>query len=182
MNATHLRIISCPREGGEMTGYNPDQQPKCRLTESAFRDDRLKPFFSNVLRLHREEQLGFRRESNVFLGGRGRARGGRRAFASPHPSQETGKDGHPTKIAEAAARRAAVPDLQDLRVSRMAARACHELMRARPDLTFTGFWLLRSGPGSSVFLGTADWYSTVFPRRQSRPRGPSAPPSARRPC
>src|SRR3989454_6941072 len=39
MNATHLRIISCPREGGEMTGYNPDQQPKCRLTESAFRDD-----------------------------------------------------------------------------------------------------------------------------------------------
>src|SRR3989441_12403433 len=40
MNATHLRIISCPREGGEMTGYNPDQQPKCRLTESAFRDDK----------------------------------------------------------------------------------------------------------------------------------------------
>src|SRR3989442_3459329 len=39
MNATHLRIISCPGEGGEMTGYNPDQQPKCRLTESAFRDD-----------------------------------------------------------------------------------------------------------------------------------------------
>src|SRR5207302_9658104 len=39
MNATHLRIISCPREGGEMTGYNPDQQPKCRLTESAFRDE-----------------------------------------------------------------------------------------------------------------------------------------------
>src|SRR5712691_8988159 len=34
MNATHLRIISCPREGGEMTGYNPDQQPKCRLTEA----------------------------------------------------------------------------------------------------------------------------------------------------
>jgi len=32
-----------------MTGYNPDQQPKCRLTESAFRDDRLKPFFSNLL-------------------------------------------------------------------------------------------------------------------------------------
>src|SRR3989441_12598554 len=49
MNATHLRIISCPREGGEMTGYNPDQQPKCGLTESAFRDDRLKPFFSNLL-------------------------------------------------------------------------------------------------------------------------------------
>src|SRR5205807_7851040 len=49
MNATHLRIISCPREGGEMTGYNPDQQPKCRLTQSAFRDDRLKPFFSNPL-------------------------------------------------------------------------------------------------------------------------------------
>src|SRR5437870_13289670 len=48
MNATHLRIISCPREGGEMTGYNPDQQPKCRLTESAFRDDRLKPFFSTA--------------------------------------------------------------------------------------------------------------------------------------
>src|SRR2546425_2197946 len=23
-----------------MTGYNPDQQPKCRLTESAFRDDK----------------------------------------------------------------------------------------------------------------------------------------------
>src|SRR5437879_8656453 len=23
MNATHLRIISCPREGGEMTGYTP---------------------------------------------------------------------------------------------------------------------------------------------------------------
>src|SRR2546425_10912356 len=50
MNATHLRIISCPREGGEMTGYNPDQQPKCRLTESAFRDDRLKPLFSNLLK------------------------------------------------------------------------------------------------------------------------------------
>src|SRR5437870_8624492 len=51
MNATHLRIISCPREGGEMTGYNPDQQPKCRLTESTFRDDRLKPFFSKLLNL-----------------------------------------------------------------------------------------------------------------------------------
>jgi len=32
-----------------MTGYNPDQQPKCRLTQSAFRDDRWKPFFSNQL-------------------------------------------------------------------------------------------------------------------------------------
>src|SRR5437879_2241137 len=55
MNATHLRIISCPREGGEMTGYNPDQQPKCRLTESAFRDDRLKPFFSNLLEAKKQE-------------------------------------------------------------------------------------------------------------------------------
>ncbi len=25
-----------------MTGYNPDQQPKCGLTESAFRDDKLR--------------------------------------------------------------------------------------------------------------------------------------------
>src|SRR5437899_8332217 len=49
------------------------------------------------LDLGREAQLGFRRGSNVFLGGRGRGRGSRRAFASPHPSQETGKDGAPNE-------------------------------------------------------------------------------------
>ena len=40
MNATHLRNMFMPLEGAEMTGYNPGQQLKYGLTQSAFRDDK----------------------------------------------------------------------------------------------------------------------------------------------